>query len=82
MILLLAFIGGLCFWIFIFGLVVGEGWLRVPGLAGFVLSLAGIWAVDRLRERARVRRLERLPRQYAEGEHFDEIEIRWPRKAA
>lgn len=73
-ILLLGLIAGISAWVFLSGLVTGEGWLRVPGLAALVLSTAAIFVVDRLRERARRRRAERLPRV--------ERDWQWPRRAA
>lgn len=74
MILLLGLCAGISAWTFLAGLVTGEGWLRVPGLAALVFSVAAIFAVDRLRERARRRRVERLPRV--------ERDWQWPRRAA
>lgn len=44
--MLFALIGGAGFWVMLAGLVTGEGWLRVPGVACVVLAVACAFLID------------------------------------
>lgn len=74
-----AVIAGEGFLVLCAGLVVGEGWLRVPGLGLFVLFLAATFAVDWALGRDAYPQVEsETAARFDIGEHFDAIEITWP----
>lgn len=85
MILVLSLFGGACFWAMCVGLVVGEGWLRVGGLAGVVLCYAAALVLAWLDARKHGPQVEshvEPGRGFDVGDHFDAIEIVWPRPAS
>lgn len=74
-----ACLSGVGFWALVVGLVIGEGWLRVPGLAVFALFLGlTLWADSRMPQAWDNPQVEgdgQTGRDFYVGDDFDAV---WP----